>query len=142
MVAYAGQHSQTLRPRDTGAIFDGRVRIWLLTDDPLLAAHCGAKLHELGLPREMRLIQRPRVRGMMAVNPHVPPHWEPKLKANVPEFLRYAGAIMVLETEDMMDLSRFYNWLHAKNPNVPKQEGPKSLNQLANEGEIETIDAG
>ncbi len=142
MVAYAEAQSEQMRPMDTGAIFNGKVRVWLFTDDPLEAAACGKKLHELGLPRQVQLIQRPSVRGMFALNPLAEPTWNPKLRTNVPQFLRWRGRPMILETEDRMDLQRFYNWLHAKNPNVPKPKGPPSLADLADAGEIESIDAG
>jgi hypothetical protein len=140
MVAYAEPQTGMLRPRDTGVIFNGSVRVWLLTDDPLEAGQCGAKLHELGLPRQTQLIQMPTTRGMMAVNPLVAPHWDATLKMTVPEFLRWRGRILVLESEDRMDLMRFFKWLHGKNPTVPKQDRPKSLKQRADEGEIETLD--
>lgn len=141
MVAYAEPRTQNLRPMDTGAIFNGNVRVWLFTDDALEAAACGRKLHELGLPRQLALIQRPSVQGMFAINPNVPPRYKPGV-GNVPEFLHWRGRPMVLETQDPMDLMRFFKWLHAKNPEVQKAQKPASLQDLADAGEIETFDAG
>lgn len=141
MVAYAPQ-AQQMRPMDTGVIFNGSVRVWLMTDDPFEASQCGARLHELGLPRQMRLIQAPAVKGLFAVNPESPKVWSQKLGREVPQFLKYKNSPMILETTDPMDLMRFYKWLHQKNPKVAKPKKPVSLNGLAEAGEIETIDAG
>lgn len=142
MVAYAQQTAGQLRPMDTGVVFNGNVRVWLMCDDEMEAAACGATLNKLGLPRQMQLVQSPKVKGMFAVNPEVPPQYVPKFGRKVPTFLRYKQYPIILETADHMDLMRFYKWLHAKNPNTPKPAGPPSLKELADDGIIETIDAG
>jgi len=142
MVVYAPQTEQ-MRPMDTGAVFDGRVHVWLFTDDPLEAAACGRKLRELGLPRRMQLIRTPSVRGVFAINPHAELRRDPRTGRWVPGFLRYRQYPMVLETDDQSDLMRFYKWLHAKNPNVAPPETTQGLlPQLADEGKIDTIEAG
>ena len=142
MVQYAQSAAGQPRPMDTGAVFNGDVRIWLMTNDPITADQCGKKLHELGLPREIRLIHGPRVMGMFALNPHVPPRWDAKWRIHVPQLLTFANCPIILETRDKMNLMRFYKFLHSKNPNTPKPKNPSSLTELADAGEIETIDAG
>jgi hypothetical protein len=142
MVAYAEQ-TETVRPIDTGATFNGNVRVWLFTNDPAEARACGAKLHELGLPLDLRLIQMPRVTGAFAINPNCRPHWDRRARRMVPEFLKYRQSPIILETKDSMDLQRFYKWLHAKNPNVtPAQPARPSLKDLADAGELDSFDAG
>jgi len=146
MVAYASQQANLLRPMDTGAIFDGRVRIWVLTDDPQEADACGAKFHELGLPRELVLRLRPLTRPLPAINTEVSMPEAVRKKLGVPAGakahppLRWRGRVLLLETDRESDLERFYKFLHSKNPNVPKADKPKSLSQLADEGVIETIE--
>jgi len=128
MVAYAQPQANRLRPMDTGAIFDGRVRIWVLTDNPLQAANLGAHLHKLGLPLEPQLIQKPTCMGVA-------------IRATTAAGKHY---LVILETDDGMDAQRFVNWLHQKNLAIkepaPKPDERKSLSQLADEGVIETIE--
>ncbi len=144
MVAYSADNQPPqARPMDTGVMFDGRVRIWLFTDDPQAASACGRKLEELGLPRTLRLIRTSSVCGCFAINPNVEPRWNPQQRCRVPEFLRYRQWPILLETQETMDIQRFYNWLHANNPNVPPpKQGPPPLTELADAGEIESFDAG
>lgn len=134
------------RMLDTGVTFDGRVRVWLICEVRADAEALGAKLHEMGLPQTPVRRLRPEGRWKYAINTNVPPVPVRQMgmtgTAKVP--LMYRKCPIVLETDKESDLNRFFKWLHGKNPNhkAPAPKDRMSLNQLADDGEIDTIDAG
>ena len=145
MVAYA-QQTQRMRPMDTGAIFNGNVRVWLFTNDAMDAEACGVRLNELGLPQSSLRMFRPGARRwLFACNTDFPEDRIRKPDGTTQEKiipLFYRGRAMILDTEEKKYRQMFYRWLHDKNLNVPQSKGPTSLKGLADAGEIETIDAG
>jgi hypothetical protein len=128
MVAYAEPKSERMRPIDTGAIFGEDVRIWMVTNDPGEARNLGAQLQKMGLPIRIQLIQKPTCTGVAL----------PMSTATGRNF------ILILETVDGNNATRFMNWLKAKQAEAAsrKKEPPATLNDLADSGEIEVFDAG
>lgn len=142
MVGYAQPKPQTQNkyPFDTGCRFNG-VKVRLECSSRDAAEKLGRSLAAKGLPHEEpdRLIQH-RLAGKRVV-----------LGREEGGDLVYlcwptqaSGNIVVLETADTMIVEPFVRWLRSV---YPKPEAPKAgpvttLNQLADAGEIDVINAG
>lgn len=117
-------------PHECGATFHNGVKVRLLCSAPQTARAFGALCVEQGLrayePGGLRL---PQIACVPVVN-------------EKGEFIRWKGRyIILLETEDRMNLVRFVNWLRGtfKTPEPEKKQG--LLTELADAGEIDTIEA-
>ncbi len=139
----AQQHMPQRVPVDTECVFPhaktGDVRVYLMTDNPAKAASLGQRLQGFGLPRIRQFIKSPHVEGAVVFNP-----WAPKVKGPDGRMMfrpiRFGEDMMILSSKDPEDVVRFARWLTDKNAEH-KSKGPVSLKQLADEGEIETIEA-
>ena len=126
-------------PHDTGCRFQG-AKVRLMTKDSMMAFQLGNSLHAKGLPREpAEQLVRPEVRVM--------PVALTRDAAGRVVYLCWpnqaSGDIVCLETTDTMLREPFLRWLKDLyiKAQAPEPEKPKTLTDLANEGEIETIDA-
>ena len=137
MIAVAQPQVQGRYPYDTGCVFNG-VRVRLECDDPQLAAALGNSLEAKGLYHETpsimlnpRLVGKRVVLGRDLTGELVYCCWPTQAGQN----------IVVLETADPMMVEPFLKWLRTvvPNPNASKKE-PKSLNDLADNGDIDVID--
>lgn len=148
-------------PRDTGCVFPfgsgGRdVRVRLLTDDPEKAEACGAMLKEWGLPYLPEVLRMPRVQATFAMDLLAKPErmvtlpaGDPRRQmfaghAEVPRWIKFGGDLLMLETLEKADVLAFARWFDVKARRAAhyKQAKPPSLTELADAGEIETIEAG
>ncbi len=134
-------------PLDTGCVFpfgaNGRdVRIRLLTADPAKAAACGEALRKWGLPYMPEIVAMPRVRGLVALDLAARGVYYPELGREGPRKIFFGGDAVVLETLDAENIPRFARWYDEKARAAvrAKDSKPKSLTDLADAGEIETID--
>jgi len=172
MIAIPSHLARMQKPRvtgrDTGCVFPhgvhGDVRVRLLTDDPEKAAACGARLHEWGLPLVRELIALPRRLCVAALNLEARPVVYAKYlkimhegtakdevrgrmdrgEVSGPRPIAFGYDIVMLDTVEREDVRRFARWYDEKARGAVAAKAPKpaSLSDLADAGEIETIDAG
>ncbi len=141
----AQQHTPQRVPVDTECVFPhaktGDVRVYLMTDNPAKAATLGARLQGFGLPCVRQFIKPPRIEGAVVFNP-----WAPKVKGPDGNMMfrpiRFGDDMMILSSTDPEDVVRFAKWLTDKNAEARrhKPKKPASLTDLADAGEIETIE--
>jgi hypothetical protein len=130
---------------DTGCIFPfgkkGDVRLRLLTDNPVKAQACGENLRKWGLLWMPEIITQPKNQGLLALDLAAKPELDPYLGREAPKKITFGGDFLILETLEPEDIVRFAKWYDqkARAAVAYAPEKPKSLNDLANAGEIETI---
>ncbi len=116
---------------ECGCMFHDGVKVRLLCLNPATARLFGTVCVEHGLrPYEPSGLISPQLKVMPLVNEQG-------------GFVRWRQRfIILLETEDSMNVARFRNWLRDSFKAPEPEKKPPSLNDLAEAGEIETLDAG
>ena len=149
MIAFANK-AATL-PVDVGCIFPyGRgnrhLRIYLITNDPLDAQACGLRFQSWGLPADQRLVQEVALKTAIVQNPFQPKQYEPLLNQVTFPVIKFGGHPLALGTTDSEEVVAFARWLthhytrEKREKEAAKAKAPPSLNDLADAGEIETIE--
>ena len=150
MIAFANKAATM--PVDVGCIFPygkgGRhLRVYLITDDPLEAQACGMRFQDWGLPADQRLISPANLKTAIVQNPFKPKKYEPLLQQWTFPVIKFGGHPLALGTTDSDEVVAFARWLvdqygrERRAKDEAKAKAPPSLTDLADAGEIESIEA-
>ena len=148
MIAQAGM--TRVQPVDCGVIFPygrgGRnLRVFLLTGNAVDALGLGQRLVEWGLIHDPKLIMDSHLETALVQNYQQSKRFEPMLGRVDFPLIKFAGAPIGLGTRDPEEVMAFSRWLVEKNDRAraekeAKQKAEVTLKNLADAGEIETIE--